>query len=620
MVTGSNARRAGHARAARLRRTLVGILTTTLAAASLVAVATPAHAVVTSGCNGFSGAVALGASYRDAGLVINACGPRPLYGGPRTPVYPYPGALSNPGYQCAEFAARYLYLKFGMTMYISTNGDQFVDHYVAKYPKQLVAVPNGTLNQAPVQGDVISFSQSSTFHASSGGHVAVVQSSSVDVNGNGTVTVIEENWSSTGQRTIPVSNWSLQLSGFPYIKWMHAPSLSNGPLDASDIATVSDSGMYTNLPIKHLWTISNGATSAVTAKSILLGVRDPNGKTYSEPCLTNVTLAAKETVFCTGARTWTVPGTYQVWPQWQDSNGYWYSGQLGQVTTFALAAGRVPDTPSAVAASIADGSVQVDWSAPLSTGGPALTGYVVTTSPSTGRLVLPTSVTTLNLAGLNPTITYKVSVRATNAIGPSDAASTMLEGSVLTMKADPAPVGYGGTVTLSGALTTPTGAPRMAAPLDLQSSTDGTTWTDVATLTTDDLGGFAYPVTLTQNTTYRVVWAGTATLRPTTPAVAAVIVKPGVTLSLLHSKSKKGQPVYFSGRYSPASGGVALLLQRKVGTTWGTIATVTTRDDGTYSGRWVPRQVGTYYLRAVRPATATLGAGVAPVRTVGIVK
>ena len=161
----------------------------------------------------------------------------------------------------------------------------------------------------------------------------------------------------------------------------------------------------------------------------------------------------------------------------------------------------------------------------------------------------------------------------------------------------------------------------MAAPVDVQSSTDGgDTWTDVTTLTTDDNGDYSYGVTPLANTTYRVGWAGTDQLRPVSSKAVAIVVKPIVTLSLLHSSSKKQRPVYFSGKYTPASAGVSLQVQRKVAGKWATLATVTTDDAGAYAGKWVPRQVGTYYLRVVRPATSSLGAGVTVVRTVVIVK
>src|SRR6266851_3814058 len=62
------------------------------------------------------------AAWSGDGLTVPACGPIPDYGGPTTPVYPYPGALRTPGYQCVEFSERYLFYRYGVTMGISTNG------------------------------------------------------------------------------------------------------------------------------------------------------------------------------------------------------------------------------------------------------------------------------------------------------------------------------------------------------------------------------------------------------------------------------------------------------------------------------------------------------------------
>ena len=181
---------------------------------------TPAK-TIGGACNAFTGAYALGASYDDGAVSVPACGPRPGYGGGPA-VHPYPGSLYTPGYQCVEFSERYLYYKYGATMGISTNGDQIVDHYASKYSNLFAEIPNGTANAAPVQGDVISWSSVSSFASSSGGHTAVVQSSSVDGNGNGTISVVEENYQDNGgQRTISVSNWHLAGGSYPYAKWLH---------------------------------------------------------------------------------------------------------------------------------------------------------------------------------------------------------------------------------------------------------------------------------------------------------------------------------------------------------------------------------------------------------------
>ena len=187
--------------------------------------ASPASAATQAGsCNGFSGAVALGASYKDSAVTVPACGPQPYLGGKTTTVYPYSGGRAIPGYQCVEFSERYLYYKYGVKTLGATNGDQVVDHYVAWYPSLFKAIPNGTTGQAPVEGDVLSFSDVSTFNGKSGGHTGVVQSSSVNSSGNGSITIIEENGgksAANGSQVLRVSGWKVRYSPHPYVKWLH---------------------------------------------------------------------------------------------------------------------------------------------------------------------------------------------------------------------------------------------------------------------------------------------------------------------------------------------------------------------------------------------------------------
>jgi hypothetical protein len=149
-------------------------------------------------------------------------------------VHPYPGSLTTPGYQCVEFSERYLYYRYGVTMGISTNGDQIVGHYVSKYPSKFKAIANGSVGEPPVAGDVLSFSNSANFSSNSGGHTAVVQSSSVDVSGNGTLTIVDENAVASGVESLSVSSWNVHYSGYAYIKWLHARD--NTPPRAGNLA------------------------------------------------------------------------------------------------------------------------------------------------------------------------------------------------------------------------------------------------------------------------------------------------------------------------------------------------------------------------------------------------
>jgi len=191
----------------------------------LPGLAHPASAAGGGSCNAFAGAYNLGAVWSNGNVSVPTCGPLPGNGGPS--VYPYPGSLSTPGYQCVEYSERYLYYRFTVTMPMGTNGAQIVNHYVARYPGLFTAVANGTPYQAPLRGDVLSFSNNSTF--SDTGHTAVVASSSVDGAGNGSIVIYEENATSGGSETVNVHSWLVSRQGSSYAKWMHVPQAPPPP-------------------------------------------------------------------------------------------------------------------------------------------------------------------------------------------------------------------------------------------------------------------------------------------------------------------------------------------------------------------------------------------------------
>jgi hypothetical protein len=164
------------------------------------------------------------AAWSGGGLLVPACGPVPGDGTAAARVYPYPDALWTAGYQCVEFSERYLYDRFGVTMSVVTNGDQVVAHYAADYAGLFMAVRNGTPHRAPAAGDVLSLSTAPGFDSASGGHTAVVQSSSVNAAGNGTATVVEENAAASGVTVLRVAGWTVRYPGFPYVEWLTMPS------------------------------------------------------------------------------------------------------------------------------------------------------------------------------------------------------------------------------------------------------------------------------------------------------------------------------------------------------------------------------------------------------------
>jgi hypothetical protein len=106
---------------------------------------------------------------------------------------------------------RFLYLIYGINPY-QANGSQVVWNYSGN---RLVKISNGTAGKAPQPNDILSYGSTST-----SGHASIVTSSNIDGNGNGTITVIEQNSSPSGSNTLSVNNWVVTawstISG-----WLH---------------------------------------------------------------------------------------------------------------------------------------------------------------------------------------------------------------------------------------------------------------------------------------------------------------------------------------------------------------------------------------------------------------
>lgn len=183
---------------------------------------------------GWTGAAAyrLGASY----LGIPACGPRTLDGAPD--VWWARSGWGELEWECVEYAMRFMAQVYGVSPY-QANGVDVVRNYSASVGGGLVTVANGTPGRAPLPGDVVSFSSPTN----SFGHVAVVASSTVDGNGNGSVTMVSQNDTVNGWRTLAVSNWVLAPFGSlsPY-GWLHDP-LGRGGSGLTDGAFVAHAGM-----------------------------------------------------------------------------------------------------------------------------------------------------------------------------------------------------------------------------------------------------------------------------------------------------------------------------------------------------------------------------------------
>ena len=166
------------------------------------------------------GSESLGASWH--GLV--ACGPGPTQGGSDHVVYFFPGAWGELEWECVELSMRWMYLAWGVNPYPADGWDVVRDYpiYRARYNPsgpQLVVVTNGTVGAAPQPGDVVSIGRTQYDEF---GHTAVVTATAVDAQGNGTITLIQQNGGAgnDGWTTYAVNNWVVAdgVTG-----WLHNP-------------------------------------------------------------------------------------------------------------------------------------------------------------------------------------------------------------------------------------------------------------------------------------------------------------------------------------------------------------------------------------------------------------
>jgi len=103
----------------------------------------------------------------------------------------------------------------------------------------------------------------------------------------------------------------------------------------------------------------------------------------------------------------------------------------------------VPDAPTDVTALHLDGGATVAWTPPVDDGGSAITGYVVTTSPTSAGCTTDSVTTTCDISGLANGASYTVYVQAQNVAGLSTTSAAVtvipsgIPGAPLNVAAEP---------------------------------------------------------------------------------------------------------------------------------------------------------------------------------------
>ncbi len=177
------------------------------AAADPFYLASPAWWTATCDSKHYYGSYKLGSGYRN----VITCGPQAQYGYPDVLVYFYNGAFPAYEWECVELALRFMYLAYGVPPY-AANGGYIVSNYSGSKLKRI----NNNTGVAPVPGDILSYCSYCTY-----GHTSVVTKTDIDGSGNGTVTVMEQNWSLKGETVLKVSKWMvIGDAGWVY-GWLH---------------------------------------------------------------------------------------------------------------------------------------------------------------------------------------------------------------------------------------------------------------------------------------------------------------------------------------------------------------------------------------------------------------
>ena len=204
------------------------------------------------------------------------------------------------------------------------------------------------------------------------------------------------------------------------------------------------------------------------------------------------------------------------------------TGTSSAATSTAITPAGKPDAPTGVTATIGNGSATVSFIAPTSTGGPAITGYTITSSPAGASCVVSANATTYSCTGLTNGTAYTFAVTANNGVSTSDASTSSLAVTPATVPG--APTSITATSSSSGVATVSFTAPSsnggsVITGYIVTSSPAGATCTVGANATTYSCSGLTdgtvYTFTAVATNAIGNSVAGTASAALTTQGAAS---------------------------------------------------------------------------------------------------
>lgn len=179
---------------------------------------------------------------------VPVCGPRPSFDGVPDVLVTFPGGHGEFEWECVELSMRFMFLAYGIRAY-QANGYEVVRNYRSTmHGDKLVAMSNEPVAPAPVPGDVLSYDVTYP------GHTSVCIASNVDAEGNGSIRVMEQNYSASGVRDLQVKRFQViatpRVTGF-----LHKPGNNEGNDVTPDTQPIffQETNQHVSHGFKALW-------------------------------------------------------------------------------------------------------------------------------------------------------------------------------------------------------------------------------------------------------------------------------------------------------------------------------------------------------------------------------